>query len=87
MLEQHLNQDQDELKRMASQAVDLGRADADRKAEQAAKERAAEAAATLAVARWEKAMNRAFKGIVPRPTRRAMMVRAAERVEASGGLA
>jgi sulfite reductase beta subunit-like hemoprotein len=28
---------------------------------------------------WDRAMNRAFKGIMPRPTRHAMMKRAADR--------
>ena len=78
MLDQTLNQSPEELKRMASQAVDLGAMKADRKAEEQANYNEAMSAAAERVAAWEKAMNRAFKGIVPRDTRRAMMMRAAE---------
>lgn len=43
------------------------------------KEQAAEAAAIEQVGRWDREMTRAFKGILAAPTRRAMLVRAAER--------
>lgn len=38
----------------------------------------AETAALATVAAWDKAMTRTFKGILPRPTRRAMLMRASE---------
>jgi hypothetical protein len=70
-----------DLNAMKDQAVDLSKGAADRKAEQAARERAAEAAAIIQVASWERVMNRAFKGIVSRPTRHRFMIEAAKRAE------
>lgn len=41
-----------------------------------------EAAALARVESWDRAMQRTFKGILPRPTRRAMLQRATEAVDA-----
>lgn len=41
----------------------------------------AQEAALKRVSEWEKAMQRAFKGIMPRPVRRRFLERAAERAE------
>ena len=82
MLDQALNKNPEELRKMASQAVDLGKMRADTKAEDEARFNEAQLAAAQRVAAWEKAMNRAFKGIMPRNVRRAMMMRAAEAYEA-----
>lgn len=47
-----------------------------------AAEQRAEAEALNRVAAWDRAMQRAFKGIMPRPTRHAFLRRAADRMEA-----
>jgi hypothetical protein len=61
------------LKRMQGQAVDLGKALDERKAEQIEKEAAAQRAAEEYATRWAKAMKRTFKGIFPAPSRKAFM--------------
>lgn len=66
-------------------AVDLDRHMQAKKTQDAAMheatERAAMDAAMTQVQQWDQAMNRAFKGIISRPTRHRMMQRAAERHE------
>lgn len=67
------------LKDMQAQAVDLGKAREQSLTTDAANALAAQRAAEEQVARWEKAMQRAFKGIVARPQRRRMLDEALER--------
>lgn len=64
------------LRRMEGQAVDLSDDARRREAVRAAEQEAAQAAAMEQVARWDRAMNRAFKGIVSRPQRHRMLMRA-----------
>lgn len=75
----------DDLKTMQALGIDLGdRAAVDKAASDAAAEAAArkEQAELLALAqRWDKMMQRAFKGIYPRPLRHKMMKRNVERRE------
>jgi hypothetical protein len=67
------------LRDMEAQAVDLGKAREQSMTKDAARALAAQRAAEDQVARWEKGMQRAFKGIVARPHRRRMLDRAVER--------
>jgi hypothetical protein len=76
-----------DLTKFKDQAVDLDKAMEERKKEQAAKEAAAMEAAQKKVIVWEKAMRRAFKGIMPRPTRRAFMQAHLKRLEREQGAA
>lgn len=62
-----------------NQAVDLSKIAQERKAaDQAAADAAMAEAQKVAIA-WDKGMRRAFKGILPRPVGRAMLIRASER--------
>lgn len=66
--------------------VDLGdlkaRADAADRLKRQAADSAAEQAALEHVAEWDKAMQRAFKGIVSRPQRHKLLTQASERTDA-----
>lgn len=61
---------------MEAEAVDLSDAAARLERERLEREAAAEAEARLRVERWDRAMQRTFKGIVSRPQRHAQMMRA-----------
>lgn len=68
-----------DLKNMQDQAVDL---DATKRANEAAalvRQQAAQAAAEERVLKWERKMQRAFKGIMARPVRRRFLHAAMER--------
>jgi hypothetical protein len=67
---------------MAAQAVDLDAVKFLAQQRTEADERGAQEKQLLAAWRWEKAMQRLFKGIVSRPLRHANIRRAAERLEA-----
>lgn len=71
------------LKNMEQQAVDLSDVSEKEALAKREAERRAEANALAAVLRWERRMQRAFKGIVPRPVRRAQLDRAAAAQEAA----
>ena len=64
---------QENLKQLAAQAVDLDKVREERAQEQAAAENAAVDTAVDLADRWDRAMNRAFKGIMPRPARHRML--------------
>lgn len=68
---------------MEAEAVDLSDAAARLERERIQREAEAEQAALQRVAEWDRAMQRAFKGIVPRPQRHAQMMRALDRHEAA----
>jgi hypothetical protein len=63
-------------------AVDLSKVAKAAEAHRKVEERAAFNAAMVQVAKWDDAMNRAFKGIISRPERHRRMRIAAERAEA-----
>ena len=71
----------------ADQAVDLGeikrRADERDALEAAAQREAAARELEVRMQSWDRAMTRAFKGIMPAPARRAALMRAIERQDAS----
>jgi hypothetical protein len=48
---------------------------------QAAREQQASVTAQAAMLTWDRAMNRAFKGIVSRPKRRANLIKSLERLD------
>lgn len=78
----------DNLNTMSQRAADLGKLHEQREAarrleaEVAAKQ--AEDAALQKVAEWERAMQRTFKGIMPRPMRHAFLRQAADRQDREG---
>lgn len=72
--------DQD-LKKMKDQAVDLGQARERSIEADATKALAAQRKAEQQIVVWDRAMQRAFKGIVARPQRRRMLEKAVARVD------
>lgn len=71
------------LAKMEKTAVDLGDVAKRHAEEKAAAEAEALRLATARVNAWERAMQRTFKGIVPRPQRRAQLERAAAKATKS----
>lgn len=69
-----------ELTQMEKRAVDLNQSRAAREAADAARLASAQRAAESQVKKWDRAMTRAFKGIVGRSERRRRMDRAVSRL-------
>lgn len=71
-----------DLKTMQGQAADLDQTKRKADAEALVRAQAAQRAAEERVLRWEKAMQRAFKGIMPRPVRRRFLDKAVGNADA-----
>ena len=69
-----------ELAKMKKDAVDLDKAREKQITADATKALAAQRAAEAQIASWDRAMTRAFKGIVPAPERRRRLMKAAAHV-------
>lgn len=70
----------DDLKKMQESAVDLGQSREAAEAAEKARVAAAQKQAESQIKRWDRAMTRAFKGILPAPERRRMLDKAVSRV-------